>query len=241
MLVTRYRERGVGVTSLGADHAPPVVHRPSAGDRLSRVSVDASDIEHLVGQGDHELDEIGGAATGQHLQRLGDFDGVTDGQAQRNIHGGDQCPRAHARIVADLDHGAGELLCSREIGHECSVARLHVQDETVRALGNLLAHDARGDQRNRLDRSCDIAKRVQLLIGWCQSVAGCADHTTRGAHDIRHLLVGQQGTPPGDGFHLVQSAPEVAEATTTQLRNNRSARGDDGYQRKRDFVPYSPG
>jgi hypothetical protein len=45
--------------------------------------------------------------------------------------------------------------------HEGAAARLHVEHERVDALGDLLAHDRRGDERDALDRGRDVAQRVE--------------------------------------------------------------------------------
>ena len=49
--------------------------------------------------------------------------------------------------------------------HERAVAGLHVEHEPADALGDLLAHDRRGDQRNALDGAGHVAQRVELAVG----------------------------------------------------------------------------
>jgi hypothetical protein len=79
-------------------------------------------------------------------------------------------------VGAELDHGLGQLAGVGEVLHERAGADLHVQHQRAGALGDLLAHDRAGDQRDRLDRAGDVAQRVQLAVGRGQPVAGRADH-----------------------------------------------------------------
>ena len=45
--------------------------------------------------------EIGGPRAAQHLDALGDLDGVADGAAERRVHAGDERFGAHAGGRAD--------------------------------------------------------------------------------------------------------------------------------------------
>ena len=73
--------------------------------------------------------------------------------------------------------------------HERAGAELHVEHERVGALGDLLRHDARGDQRDRLDRAGDVAQRVELLVGRSEARAGGADDRADVAQLREHLVV----------------------------------------------------
>ncbi len=68
--------------------------------------------------------------------------------------------RQRARVVAAL--------------HERAAAALHVEHQRVAALGDLLAHHRRGNQRQALDGRGDVAQRVELLVGR-RDVLGLAD------------------------------------------------------------------
>ena len=50
-------------------------------------------------------------------------------------------------------------------GEERAAAGLHVEHQAVESLGQLLGHDAGGDERDRLDRAGDVAQRVEPLVG----------------------------------------------------------------------------
>ena len=55
--------------------------------------------------------------------------------------------------------------------HERAVADLDVEHERVHARGQLLGHDARGDQRHRFHRPGHVAQRVELAVRRRQPVA----------------------------------------------------------------------
>ena len=60
---------------------------------------------------------------------------------------------------------AGQLAGAVHVLHERAGADLDVQHQRAGALGDLLAHDRAGDQRDGLDRAGDVAQRVELLVG----------------------------------------------------------------------------
>ena len=66
---------------------------------------------------------------------------------------------------AQLDHGVRQLAGLRLGVQERPGADLHVEHQRAGALGELLAHDRAGDQRQRLGRGGDIAQRVDLAVG----------------------------------------------------------------------------
>ena len=107
-------------------------------------------------------------------------------------------------VGAERDHRAGELARAVDVAHERARAELHVEHERVGALGDLLRHDARGDERDRLDRAGDVAQRVELLVGRGEARAGGADHRADVAQ-LREQLV-------------VRSAPRASRGSTRACR-----------------------
>ena len=102
------------VAALGGDQLAEPVHRGAVAQRLRRVdAVDAGGVEHLGGQRQRQLDDVVGAAAGQHLQRLGDLDGVADRPAQRRVHVGQQRAGGQPVLGAQLDHGARPARATR--------------------------------------------------------------------------------------------------------------------------------
>ena len=84
----------------------------------------------------------------------------------------------------ELEHRLGEHLRVLERLHEGAVADLHVEDDRVRAAGDLLRHDARRDQGHDVDGPGDVAQAVELLVGR-DEVGGLADDRQP---DLAHLL-----------------------------------------------------
>ena len=86
-----------------ASMAPPV------GEHVGGVAVvEADEGEHLPGQGDGELDDVGGPAAGQHLDRLGHLERVAGRAPERHVHLREQRGGAHAVGGAQPDHRLGQ-------------------------------------------------------------------------------------------------------------------------------------
>ena len=76
-------EQGGRVAALRLHHPSPHVHGPAVGQRGGRVGVgQPGQVEHLAGEVDGELDDVGRAAAGQHLDGLDHLEGVA-GRAAR--------------------------------------------------------------------------------------------------------------------------------------------------------------
>ena len=121
------RECGVQISALRADHAPPDVHRPAGCEHLGRVGVEPGQLHHLAGQGQGQLNYIGGAAAGQDLDCLAHFEGVTDRQSQRGVHVGQQSHRLDPGGLAQCHHPAGEFTGLVQTLHERPAAELDVE------------------------------------------------------------------------------------------------------------------
>ena len=110
-----------------------------------------------------------------------------------------------------------------------------------RALGDLLRHDARRDQRDRLDGAGGVAERVEPLVGGGQVAAGRAD---RRAHvgQLRPQRRRVEVRPPaGDRLQLVERAAGVAEAAAGELRHRDAERRDERRERQGDLVADAAG
>ena len=202
---------------------------------------DAGQREHLPGQREGDLHQVGGAVALQRLDGFLHLDRVADRAAQRDIHPGQQRPGTHAVLLAEGDHRLGELARPLVAGHERAAADLDVEDERAGSLGDLLGHDRAGDERDGLDRPGDVAQRVEPAVGGGQAGAGRADHAAGAGQHGERLVRGQRGTEPGDRLELVQGAAGVAEAAAGQLRHRGTARRDERREDQADLVAHSPG
>ena len=89
---------------------------PSPGRRQRPLDVGVGmpgEVEHLAGERDGELDDVGGSAAGEHLDRLAHLVGVADREPERHVHVGQQRAGRDAGVVAEGDHRPGELARAR--------------------------------------------------------------------------------------------------------------------------------
>ena len=102
--------------------------------------------------------------------------------------------------MPDAHETFGQLPSSLWRSHKRPRSKFDVQDQTVERLGQLLAQDTGGNQRNGFDRPCHIAQRVQLPIGRGQVVSGgpTANPYTNYAQILTSDQVDSDSTP-GDG------------------------------------------
>src|SRR5699024_3352084 len=118
---------------------------------------------------------------------------------------------------------------------------LDVEDEAGGALGDLLRHDRRGDERDAVDGGGGVAQGVELLVRRGQTGPGGADDGSDVLELGQDLLIAQSRPPAGDGFELVECAPGVAEPAAGQLRDGDVEDRDQRGQGQGDLVPDSPG
>ena len=101
----------------------------------------------------------------QGENRLFNFEGIAAGATQRTVHRGDQRDDRAVVIRPKIDHRLRELQPTLDVRKECARPALHVKHESSEPLRELLAHDARRNERNRLHGAGRIAQRVHLPVG----------------------------------------------------------------------------
>ena len=117
---------------------------------------------------------------------------------------------------------------------------LDVEHERAGALGDLLAHDRRGDQRDRLDGAGDVAQRVELAVGGRQARARLADDRA----DVVELAPSSRrcsARPASRGSTRACPAcpPVWPEPAAGQLRHRDAEDGDQRRERQRDLVAHA--
>ncbi len=115
-------------------------------------------------------------------------------------------------------------------------ADFDVEHQRAGALGELLAHDRAGDQRQRLDGAGDVAQRVDLAVGRRQLAGGEDRRADVGKAVARICAFDRFGGEARNRLELVQRAAGVPEAAAGRLRHRRAAGGDHGHQRQGDLV-----
>ena len=235
------RQRRVRVAALLADHLAPAVHRAPIRQRGLHVGVaHPREVEHVARQLAGQLDDVGGTASSENLDGFLHLEGVADLSSQRHGHVGEQRARGDPRVASEVDHRAGELARGVQVLHEGTRPDLDVQDEGSRALGDLLAHDGAGDQRDRLDGRGNVTQGVELLIGGRQARARRADDRAAAGAQLGHdLVVAQLRAPPGDRLELVEGAARVPQASARQLRDGHAEARDQRGQGQRDLVAHA--
>lgn len=163
-------QRRIRVAALLADHRTPAIHRAAVRQGCFHVGVvHPREVEHVARQFAGQLDDIGGAASRENLDGFLHLKGVPDLSSQRYGHVGEEGARGDPRVTAKVHHRAGKLARGVQVLHESTRPYLHIQDEGARALGDLLAHDRAGDERNRLHRRSNITQGVEPLVSGCQA------------------------------------------------------------------------
>lgn len=88
-----------------------------------------------------ELLEVLGSVAPKALDRLAHLEGVADGPAERDVHGGEEGRRGHAHAVGHIHHLLGQRSCLLLGLHEGSSAELDVEHQSAHRLRSLLADD----------------------------------------------------------------------------------------------------
>ena len=128
----------------------------------------AGEVEHPAGEDVGEVDEVGGHGVTRALHdvdALPDFDPVAGEAAEGLVHGGEERDGAGAGGFAGVDHELGEEFGFFVGGHEGAGADFDVEHEGVEILGELLAHDAGGDEEGGLDGAGVVAEGVEDAVG----------------------------------------------------------------------------
>ena len=142
---------------------------------------------------------------------------------------------------ADGDHQLGQLDALVHGLHESTGAGGDVQQDSVRAGGQLLGHDAGRDEGDAADGCGDVAEGVHLLICHGDALALADDRQADLIHLCKELVLREGGLCAGDALHLVDGAAGMAEAAAAHLGDFDAAGRDDGRDDQRGLVAHAAG
>ena len=153
----------------------------------------------------------------EHVHALHDLEAVADVAAQRGVHVGDHGSDAAAVMGADGDHQLGQLDALLHGLHERAGAGGDIQQDGVRAGGQLLGHDAGCDEGDAADGGSDVPEGVHLFIRHGDAFALADDRQADLVHLREELLLREGGLGAGDALHLVDGAAGVTESAAAHL------------------------
>ena len=192
--------------------------------------------QHVGGEREADLPEVGGSSALEHFHGFGDFERVADGRAQGHVHVGDDGRCLSSRTLADGDHGTRERERVVERLHEGAAARLDIEHDRRTACRELLAHDRGGDERNGVDRRRDVAQRIELLVSGRKLARLPDEGKPRLFYDGEKVFARERRLKARNGFELVDGAARVAEAAPAHLGDAPARRRDDGAGDERRLV-----
>ena len=177
----------------------------------------------------------------EHVHALHDLEAVADVAAQRSVHVGDHGSDAAAVMGADGDHQLGQLDALLHSLHERAGAGGNIQQDGVRAGGQLLGHDAGRDEGDAADGGGDVPEGVHLFVRHGDAFALADDRQADLVHLREELLLREGGLGAGDALHLVDGAAGVAKSAAAHLGDLDAAGRDDGRDDQRGLVAHAAG
>src|ERR1700719_3190922 len=158
--------------------------------------------EHPCGEFQTQFAKIGGAATTQDVDALDDFVGVTGGAAERLVHIGDERDNFLSHALSGFDHHLGKVDSVFFALHESAGADFDVENESVDAFGEFLAHDGAADETDIFDGAGGVAQGIDFLVRR-SDFFGLADEAhaafSQHAAELRERKIHVEA---GDGFEL---------------------------------------
>ena len=120
--------------------------------------------------------------------------------------------------------------------HESAGSGLHIEDQSINTLSQLLAHDRGADQCRALYSSGDIAQGIHLLV--CRRDTGSLPDEAGATllQNLAHLLRGKIYVETWDRFELVESAACVPEAAAADHRYANATGSNDGRDDQRSLI-----
>ena len=177
----------------------------------------------------------------ERVDRFLDLERVAARAAERPIHRGDERDDRTAVIGAEPDHRLRQLELALERREERAAAALHVEHEAGEILRELLAHDARGDERDGLDRRRRVAQRVHLPVGR-RDLRRLADQRAADRVELRRASRQREvGAEPGMDSSLSSVPPVWPRPRPDIIGTATPSDGDERREHERDLVADAAG
>ena len=251
--MTRLREPPVvvddpGVASLMLHDPAELLERAAGTNRLVVQRAPACDVSRRAAEHEApgrklaaERDQVLRPFPLEHLESLDHLERVAGKLSERLAHVGDQRHDLGPALPADVDHGAGQALGIFGPFHEGAASGLDVEHQASDPLRQLLAHDARHDQGDAVDRRRDVPQRVELAVGRDQ-VRGLPRerHADRREH-FPQALQTESDVETRDRLQLVERPAGVGESAARDHRNHHAGRSHRGRQHERGLVADAAG
>ena len=142
---------------------------------------------------------------------------------------------------AECDHHPGEPQALVDAGDERAGSGLDVEHESREALRKLLAHDARGDQRDGSNRSRGIAHGVEAPVRRCNLVRLSDEDTAESLNLRRRGVQRQSRLEAGDGLELVERSTRVAQSAPGDHRDRNAAARNQRREHHGELVTHTAG
>ena len=138
---------------------------PRPGGARPRVDAEVGEHGHARRRSEHELAEVGRAAAGQHLARLGDLERVADGGAERRVHGRELADRRAAGAHADVAHAHRELAAEARSGTNAPSPTLTSRRIASAPAASFFDITDAAISPGRRHGAGDVAQRVEHAVG----------------------------------------------------------------------------
>ena len=161
--------------------------------------------------------------------------------AQRGIHIGDHGGHMAAMVGANGDHQLGQLNALVHGLHERARAGGDIQQDGVRAGGQLFGHDAGGDEGDAADSGGHVPQGVHLFIRHGDALALADDREADLVHLRKEFLLGQGCPGAGHALHLINGAAGVPQTTAAHFGDLDAAGRHDGRNDQGGLIAHAAG
>ena len=144
-------------------------------------------------------------------------------------------------MLANGNHGICQLNCGIDVLHEGAGTALDVQQNAVGTGSNLLTHDARCNQRHRVNRSGDVTQCVELLVCGDKIARLTCDGNANLGDLLEEVRLGNLNGKTWDCLKFVQRTARVTQAAATHLSNLDAQRRNNWSHYQRGFIANAAG